>query len=107
MLERRNALFRFAGIFVNEPEVVPGVRILRQLAGRFLESRARRLEFLLAEQRYAEVEPRDSEVWVGGQRLLEMFLRIGKFLLVHVRHAERIEPQGVVRVALRRSGGLW
>ena len=101
MLESGDAFFDFAGIFVDEAEVVPGVGILRELSGRFLERRAGRLEFLLAEQRNAEVEARDREFWVGGERLLEIFLRVGEFLLIHVGDAEGVEPQGV-----GRAGGV-
>ncbi len=101
VLESSNAFFDFARIFIYKSEVIPGVRILRKLAGSFLKRGAGRLEFLLTEKRHAEVEASHGELWIGGQRLLEFLLSISKFLLIHIRNAQRIEPQRV-----RRAGGV-
>src|SRR6267154_5761325 len=82
-----DCLFRFARIFVDQAKVIPGVRIIRQQARCFFEREASGYELLLAEQRDAQVQASNSKFWVGGKRLLEIFLSFREFLLVHVRNA--------------------
>src|SRR5258708_32530139 len=56
VLKGVNALFGFAGVFIDQAEVVPSVGIFRQQARCFLESSPGGLNLLLAEQRDAEVQ---------------------------------------------------
>ncbi len=85
--ESFDAFFGVAEIFIDETEVVPGVRILRKFCGGGGERRARRLEFLLSQERDAEIETRDFECGINAKRLFEIFLRIRRPLLVHISHA--------------------
>ena len=110
--ERSDTFFRVTEIFVDEPEVVPSVRILRKFFSSSRKSGARRLKLLLSEQRDAEIESRDFEGRVGGERLLKKFLRIGGPLLIHVSDAKRVEAirfggvhvgRGFLRSCRRRS----
>src|SRR6202012_5404719 len=59
------------------------------------EGGARGVEFLLAEERNAEIDAGDGEFRVGGEGFLEIFLSVGEFLLVHVGDAEGVEAEGV------------
>ena len=61
--ESVDAFFRVAEIFVDEAEVVPGVGILRKFFGGGGESSARGLEFLLGQERDAEIDAGDFELW--------------------------------------------
>ena len=90
-LERGNSLLHFARVFVRQPEVVPRIRIVRQLLRRCSQRRARGIELLLPEQRDTQVQPRYREFRIRFQRLLEVFLSIRRPLLIHVRNAQRVE----------------
>src|SRR5450432_202559 len=103
VLERSDSLFDFAGILVNNSQVVPSIGIARELACRFLKRGPSRLQLLLAEERDAEIESRHREFGVRGQCLLEFFLRVGELLLVHVGHTQSIETQRVGRSSV--AGG--
>jgi len=65
--------FLFRRVFVDQAKVIPGVRIIGQQARCFFEGGASGCEFLLAEQRDAQVQASNSKFWVGGKRLLEIF----------------------------------
>src|SRR6266404_3803995 len=82
-----DCLFGFAGVFVDQAKVIPGVRIIGQQARCFFEREASGYELLLAEQRDAQVQASNGKFWVGGKRLLEILLSFREFLLVHVRDA--------------------
>ena len=105
MREGGDAFFRVTEIFVDEAEVVPGVGILRKLFGSCGEGGARRLEFLLSEERDAEVGAGDFELGIGGEGLFEELLRVGGALLIHVGDAESVEAIGFGGVDVR-SGFL-
>jgi len=90
-----DSLFDFAGIFVDEAEVVPGVGIVGEFFRGLFEGGAGWVEFLLAEERDAEIDASDGEFWIGGEGFLEIFLGVGKFLLVHVGDAEGVEAECV------------
>ena len=105
--EGGDSLFDFAGIFVDEAEVVPGVGIVGEFFRGLFESGAGGVEFLLAEERDAEIYAGDGEFWIGGEGLLEIFLGVGKFLLVHVGDAEGVEAEGVGGVGGRGGVGGW
>ena len=68
---------------------------------------ASRFEFLLSEQRDAEIDAGDFEIWVAGQGLFEQFLRVGGALLVHVGDAECVEAIRLSRVVVRRCLLRW
>ncbi len=106
MRERGEAFFRVAKILVGQAEVVPGVRILGEFPGGFGESVASGLQFLLGEERDAEIEAGDVELGVGGEGLLEILLRLGGTLLVQISDAERVQAVGVRRTVHRGSGFL-
>ncbi len=90
MLKCVDAFFGFAGVFVDEAEVVPGVGVAGHKARRFLEGGASGLELLLAEESDAEIQASDGKFRVGSEGLLKIFLRFGEFLLVHVGDAEGV-----------------
>ncbi len=65
--ESVDAFFRVPKILVREAEVVPREWILRQFFGGRGESRARGFEFLLRQQRDAEIKPGDFEFGICGE----------------------------------------
>src|SRR5260370_36704996 len=75
VLEGVDTFFGFAGVFVNEAEVVPGVRVFGQEASRFFQRDTRFLELLLACQGDAGVYARTREFGVGGEGVLSRVLR--------------------------------
>ncbi len=87
VLKRVDGLFWLAGIFVDQPKVVPGIRIIWQQTRCFFERGTSWAELLLAEQRDAQVQAGNSKFWIGGERLLKIFLGFREFLLVHVGDA--------------------
>ena len=93
--EGGDSLFDFAGVFIDEAEVVPGVRVIGELFGGLFEGGAGGVEFLLAEERDAEIDAGDGKFRVGGEGFLEIFLGVGEFLLVHVGDAEGVEAEGI------------
>ena len=105
--EGGDSLFDFAGVFVDEAEVVPGVGVVGEFFGGLLERGAGGIEFLLAEERDAEIDAGDGEFGIGGEGFFEIFLGVGEFLLVHVGDAEGVEAEGVGGVGGRScvSGG--
>ena len=101
--ERGDTFFRIAEIFVDEAEVVPRVGIMRKFFGCGGKSRASRLEFLLRQERNAEVETGDFKIWIGCEGLFEQFLSVGGALLIHVGDAQRVEAIGFSGVVMRRG----
>ena len=101
--EGGDAFFRVAEIFVDEAEVVPSVGILRKFLRGGGESRPSGFEFLLREERDAEIDAGYFELWVGGERLFEEFLRVGGALLVHVSDAKSVEAIGFGGIDMRRG----
>ena len=110
-LKSCDAFLRLSQIFVHQPQVVPGIGILRKLLRRLFQRRSRGLQFLLAHQRDAQIQPRHGKFWVRFQRLLKKLLRIRRPLLVHVRNPQRIEAVCLGRIRhcsrLFRSRGLF
>ena len=101
VLKCGDALLRLPEVFVGKSEVLPGVSILRKLLrGRF-ESRTRRLQLLLGEQRNTQVQPGHGKFWVSLEGLFKIFLRVHGALLIHVGNSQRIEPIGVRNPAAR------
>ena len=62
MLKRFDRFFLLANVLVNQPQVVPGVRITRQFFRRFLQGFPGVFGFLLAEERNAQIELRQQVV---------------------------------------------
>ena len=65
--ESVDAFFRVPKVLIREAEVVPRERILRQFFDGRSESRARGFEFLLRQERDAEIKPGDFEFGIGGE----------------------------------------
>src|SRR6267142_6615728 len=63
VLKRVDGLFWLAGIFVDQPKVVPGVRIIWQQTRCFFERGPGGCQLLLAEQRDAEIQAGNGEFW--------------------------------------------
>src|SRR5216683_1006297 len=101
VLKCRNALFRFADVFIKEAQVVPGVGVVGQEARGFLKSGTRGLEFLLAEQRNAEVQAGDGKLRISSEGFLKIFLGFGEFLLIHVGDAQGVVAKGFGLIAFR------
>ena len=98
-----DAFFRVAEILVDEAEVVPGEGILGQFFSSGGEGGPCGLELLLGKKRDAEIEARDVELRVGGERFFEKFFGVGGALLIHVSHAECVEAISFGRVEVRRG----
>src|SRR5260370_13691777 len=88
-------------VLVYQSEVIPSVRILRQLPCRFFERRAPRLQLLLSEERNTKVQPGHCKFGVGFQGLVEIFLCVCRPLLVHIGDAKRIQTISVGNPAAR------
>ena len=80
-------------IFVSEAEVIPGVRIARELLGSGEKLVASGFGFLLIEKCNAEIEACYCKFWVGLESLLEKFLGVGRALLVEVSDTESVQAQ--------------
>lgn len=113
VFESGDAVSEVGEIFVSEAEVVPGVRIARELLCGGEEFVACGFGFLLIEECDAEIEAGDGKFWVGLQSLLKKFLGVGGALLVEISDAEGVEAQrlgGIVgQSGLRRwrnCGGI-
>jgi len=104
VFEGGDAVSEVSQIFVREAEVVPGVRIARELLCGDEEFVARGFGFLLIEERDAEIEAGDGKFWVGLQSLLKKFLGVGRALLVEISDAQGVEAQGLGGIV--RQGGL-
>jgi hypothetical protein len=50
-------------------------------------------QFLLRHERDSEIEARNMKGWLFRESLLEVFLRVARALLIHVRHTQRVEAQ--------------
>jgi len=93
VFEGGDSVSEVSQIFVRETEVVPGVRITRELLCGGEELVAGGFGFLLIEEGDAEIEAGDGKFWVGLQSLLKKFLGIGGTLLVEISDAESVEAQ--------------
>ncbi len=65
VLKSGDAFLRLPEVFVDKPEVVPGVSIVWKLLRRRFERRERRLQLLLGEQRDTQVQPGHGKFWVS------------------------------------------
>ncbi len=99
-------LNRFRGVAVfarNQSQVVPRRRVVRVLCDDLAQHRARLRQLLRIEQRNSLIQLRRQQGWIfldGGRK---QFLRLIEILLVHVRHAEIVQLNGV---CLRSRAGL-
>ena len=107
MLERGDSWFRIRQIFVGKAEVVPGVRIFRELLRGGDKRVASGFRFLLIEERDAQIEPRHRKFWIGLQSLLKKFLRVGGALLIEVGDAESVQAQRLGRFVGVSSRSFW
>src|SRR6266446_7825060 len=101
VLKCLDALFRFAGVLIKKAEIVPSVGVVGQETRGFLESGTSWLELLLFQQSNAEVEAGDGEFRVSGKASLKIFLRFGKFLLIHVGDAHSVVAEGFRLITFR------
>ena len=105
--ESGDSLFDFAGIFVDEAEVVPGVGIVGEFFRGLFEVGASEVEFLLAEERDAEIDAGDGKFWIGGEGFLEIFLGVGLEKSIWLKHRVyiwNIERLKQVNLERHRSG---
>ena len=93
VFEGLNSVAEVGQIFVREAEVIPGVRVARQLLGGGKQFVSGGFGFLLVEERDTEVEACHGKFWVGLQSLLKKFLGVRGALLVEVSDAEGIQAQ--------------
>ncbi len=92
--ERGQSLFGFVKLPAQQAEVEPGPRVVRLLFDGFFEHLPRHLVPLEVEQCNAFVQPGCEQTGVEGAGLLEILQRRLASPLVHVRHAEIVEPDG-------------
>ena len=100
MFEGGDAVAEVGQIFVREAEVVPGVRVSRELLSGVKKFVAGGFGFLLVEERDTKIEACHGKFWVGLESLLKKFLGVRGALLVEVGDAEGIQAQrlgGIVR----------
>ena len=105
VFEGGDAVSEVSQIFVREAEVVPGVRIARELLCGGEKLVAAGFGFLLIEEGDAEIQAGDGEFWVGLQSLLKKFLGVGGALLVEISDAEGVQAQRLGGIV--GQGRLW
>ena len=108
-LERFQRRLGFAQVPIEQAQVVPDSRVSRFLLTYFKQGSARGVVALEVEQGDALVEPGGVKLRLYLVGLLELLQRPLKALLVHVGHAQVVEPDGFGggTLAARRSRGSF
>ena len=102
--EGGDPLFDVAEIFVDEAEVVPGVGIVGKFFGGCSRAVRAGSSFCWLRREMPRLRRAIANFGSAAKGLLEIFLRVGELLLVHVGDAEGVEAERVGGVGRRGYG---